>query len=119
MKKPTKKLQDQWNRKLAKAGFVDAENRENGMLKKWHSFYYQARFTPESFEERRRYFELATAWLNDGTFETGRHKTAWAHHCEGLSYREIAKLMKTNYDVIMALINRCQSDCGLRDHADY
>lgn len=117
MKKPSKALLDKWDKKLAKAGFVDCESRENGMLHKWHGPYWQARFTPETFEERRRYFELATNWLNEGTFETGRHKTAWAHHCEGLSYREIAKLMKTNYDVIMGLVNRCQAECGLREHA--
>jgi hypothetical protein len=116
VKKPTKKLQQLWDRKLAKAGFEDAEDRDNGMLKKWHDPYWRLRFTPESFEERRRYFELATDWLNNGTFETGRHKTAWAHHCEGLSYRDIAKLMKTNYDVIMALVQRCQREAGLRPH---
>lgn len=117
--KKFKKLQEKWYKKAAKAGHEEIESLDEAeRLKKWHCAYIQARFTPQTFEERRRYFELASNWLNEGTFETGRHKTAWAYHCEGLSYREIAKLMKTNYDVIMALVNRCQKDCGLREHVN-
>ncbi len=115
MKKPSEALIAKWDKKLAKAGFDDIEQRDNKeRLKKWHSHYIQARFTPEEYEERRRYFELATHWLNNGTFENGRAKKAWELHTEGLSYREIAKVMRTNKDKINTWINQSQQESGLR-----
>lgn len=114
MKRPSKALLAKWDKKLAKAGFVDQESRETELMHKHHDVYWRLRFTPESFEERRRYFELATRWLHDGTFETGRHKTAWSHHCEGLSYREIAKLMKLDKMKVSEMLRRCQQESRLR-----
>ena len=74
MKKPSKKLIDAWDKKLAKAGFVDAEDRANGLLKRWDSSYYQRRYTPQTFQAKARYYELATIFYNDGFFENGREK---------------------------------------------
>lgn len=114
MKRPSKALVAKWDEKLKKAGFVEIENRENGLLNVWADHYWRARYTPESFEERRRYFELATDWLNTGTFETGRHKTAWKWHADGLSYRDIGLKMGITKDVVQPLIQRCQREAGLR-----
>lgn len=115
MKKPTKALIAQWDRKLAKAGFVDVEQRDSEeRLKAWHDSYFRCRYTPESFEAKRKYFELATNWLAEGTFETGQHKRAWKLHAQGLSYREIGKRLKLDKMVIQVMIQRCQHESGIK-----
>lgn len=115
MRKPTKALIAQWDRKLAKAGFVDAEERDsNENMKRWHDFYFRRRYTAETFEAKQRYFELATDWLNSGTFENGTAKKAWSMHAEGLSYREIGAKLGFSKDKAQIVIQQCQRDSGLR-----
>lgn len=121
MKKPNKKLLDTWDKKLAKAGFVDAEARGTGLLKRWDSAYYQNRYTPMEFLAKERYYSLARQHLEEGYFENGTHKLIWQLHTDGLTYREIAaKLKKTvkgtiNKDIVNEVVVRCRKEAGIRN----
>lgn len=71
--------------KLEEEGFEDAEKDEK-YLKEWHSHYFQARYSPDTFEAKRAYFSTAEKFLqNLKTWEC-----IWSLHTEGLSYREIS-----------------------------
>jgi hypothetical protein len=45
---------------------------------------------------RQTYYRMAEHFLNDYTFPSSEYRFIWKHHSEGLSYREIVKLMNTN-----------------------
>lgn len=114
MKKPKptsfKKLQEIWYKKAAKAGFVDIEqNDDEERLKKWHSTYMQQRYTPQMYAAEERYYQLATDYLTNGTFDTATHKKIWELHTEGWTFRKIATVVKTSVWTISMVVGKYRS----------
>ncbi len=93
-----KKLQAKWYKRLKREGFVDIEdvNSEREMLKEWHSLYFLSRYDVQRFEAKKRYFELATQFLESHVFDTSREKAIWAQYAAGESVRTIAKSRRTS-----------------------
>lgn len=88
-----KTLQTEWYRKLEDMGFVDIENNSNGLLKAWHSSYFQIKYNPDVFSKKQEYYELACVFLHNHEFESSKEKIVWSLHSQGMSLRAIAKEM--------------------------
>lgn len=97
-----KSLRAKWYLKLKEAGFEDIEDTESPreFLKEWHSTWFQTHYTPESFKEKHRYFQMRTYFSKTHTFTSELEERVWCLHCEGLSYREIAKMTESNKDTV-------------------
>lgn len=110
MSKPSKKLQDIWNKKLLKSGFVDAETSHYSepWLKRWDSYYALNKLDrpgglasdkfpgidTKRFRSKREYYRLAEHYANAHIFQSVFCKLVWTNHSEGLSIREIVKIMQ-------------------------
>lgn len=116
MKQPSKKLIAEWDKKLARAGFVDAEDRNNGLLTRWDDQYYHRRYTPEAFAAKQTYFQLCTDFLNTGKFESQLDKRVWQMHCEGLTRREIAKAVKKNHVSVHYIVIKYEQEAGIKPY---
>lgn len=133
--KPSKALQDEWDKKLKDSGFEDIETKK-GMLKSWSSDIVQKRranrnnathyqkgskntviiqdpnkVTATAIEAQQTYYLYAGYFLNDYTFDSEFDKTIWTYHSEGISYREIVKLLKgvkieMNKDSVNKIVER-------------
>lgn len=115
MRKPSKKLIETWDKKLAKAGHVEIEDRDTGMLKTWSDHYFRRRYSPEAFAAKQRYYELCTDWLNDGFFDTGTEKEIWDMHSNGLTLVEIAAKVKMSKTKVNEIIFKIRKQAGIRD----
>ncbi len=111
--KKFKELQQKWYAKLAKSGFVDAEDtkQEHVPLKAWHNFYFTRRYTPLTFEAKRKYFDTAAQWGAAHIFDSPKDKEIWSLHCEGDSIREIEKKLKVYKDLVHSTIVRLREAC--------
>ncbi len=96
-KTPFEILRDKWYRKLAKkTDFVDIEQDEDN-LKQWsrgvfgraHNRTYQG-----GWQARAEYYQLADRFLLEYKFETELQKVMWEYHSNGLTDREIARVLK-------------------------
>ena len=116
MKQPSKKLIQQWDKKLAKAGFEDAESRETGLLHRWDDMYYRRRYTEQTFAAKQRYYQLCTNFLNDGHFESELDKRVWTLHSEGLSRREIAKKVRKNFVTVHYIVVKYEQEAGIKPY---
>lgn len=90
-----KKLQKEWYDKLKSNGFEDIESPQNGLLKVWHSHYFQNHFNVELYEAKLNYFTTAGRFLNAFTFASQLDRSIWAAHTEGKTIRAIAKALQT------------------------
>lgn len=110
-KKDFQKLQKKWYNKLARTGFKDVENVfvKGEPLKHWDSSEFQRYFSPSSFSERQRYYELASQLLHDFKFKTSADKTVWEMHTQGISQRQIAKKMGLHYNTVCRIIKKYAS----------
>jgi hypothetical protein len=86
------KLQKEWQKKLVKSGFEDAEQDEDN-LKFWSNQFVVQR-SLDSFESKQEYYYLATQFLNDHEFATRRERVIWEYHANGMSYLDIIKTLK-------------------------
>lgn len=93
-KKPSslKELQDKWYKKLEKSGFQDIESDEDN-LKVWSSVFF-ARHSIEQIQAKQAYYQMATNFLEDNNFENKRDRIIWEYHANGISYRDISKVLK-------------------------
>lgn len=102
-----RKLQADWDRKLKDSGFEDIEDRNapGEPLRAWHSSYFQCRYTPEEFQAKREYFDLAQNFLHTGFFSddlldyfeiVDQDKRVWELHVEGHPIREIARQLRVS-----------------------
>ncbi len=90
MKKTTfNKLKDAWYKKLAKSGFVDVE-RDEVYLKRNVSTIDYRRVT---WESQADYYHMTTHFLNDYAFKNNRQRNIWEYHSNGISTRDIAKIL--------------------------
>lgn len=101
-----KKLQREWDEKLKKSGFQEIENRENGLLKVWHSYHFQKQ-DQGRIESQSLYYEKAWEFFHRHPFKDLLELRIWELHCEGLSLRQIAKELRLKtcraYKVICVL----------------
>jgi hypothetical protein len=94
-----KTLQQQtkiWYKKLKKSGFDDIEQDEF-YLKKWSNRFENlaASNDPEHwFKPKQDYYYYATQFANTYKFKSNKEKLIWEYHSNGISMREIAKLLK-------------------------
>lgn len=86
------KLKKVWYKKLAKSGFEDIEtNKEK--LKVWSNRFTQQK-SVDSREAKEQYYHMATSFLNSYKFSSQIEKIIWEYHTEGISGRDIAKILK-------------------------
>lgn len=109
------KLQAEWYLKIKQSGFEDIEDVKspNEFIKVWHSSYFQTRYSPNEFEEKREYYDRARAFLEDQMqgleyilFGKQLERTIWELHSEGLSLREIAREVGVNKDKVQNIVKR-------------
>lgn len=89
--KDFKKLKDQWYKKLKEEGFEDIEH-ANGRLK--HApVDNPVDYLRLLYSGRPEYYELATRFLNEYDFDNELERIIWEYHTNGLSRREIFKVL--------------------------
>ena len=112
MKAP-KKLVEKWEKILAKHGLEDLED-SKGRLKSWHSFKFQAQFSPEEFSERTTYFNQCEDLLRSYTFSRPIERKIWEYHTQGLSVREVSKAIngRLDWSSVAKIIKRIKRSNG-------
>lgn len=110
-KKELQKLQKKWYNKLAKSGFKDIENIfvPNEPLRHWDSIEFQRYFTPATFTEKQRYYELAGQLLYDFKFRKSRDKEIWRMHTQGIAQHKIAKAVDLSITTVNKIIKKYAS----------
>lgn len=102
-----KQLRDKWDKKLKDSGFKDIENSHpDRQLKHYDSIEFQRYYTPDAFEAKRRYFELAGHLLHEHKFRSQKHKDIWELHCQGKQFPEIARKFRTTTMRIYRIIKQ-------------
>ncbi len=99
-------LQRTWYKKLAKTGFVDAENtdkRKEDMLLQNTQRRLQ-RYGTERRLALQRYYELAGHFYWDFKFDTSREKRVWEMHSQGLTGYEIAQKLGMSKSVVYRMV---------------
>ena len=102
-----------WYKKLESSGFEDAE-RDEYRLKQYSAKFNQAAVR-NSLEAKTEYYSMARRFMYDFKFESYLDKIVWEYHTNGISYRNIVRLLKNvkvsitpNKDNINAIINRLE-----------
>jgi hypothetical protein len=94
-KKQFNKLQVKWDKKLKKSGFIDLEPIRNGRLTNTtESNGVLDKRRDNRWEAEAEYYRLATYFLNDYEFESNFQRIIWEYHANGISYRNIVKILK-------------------------
>jgi hypothetical protein len=99
--KEFKKLEAKWYKKLKKEGFNDIEENESEYIIRPPYHYITDNRVFSSIEERRNHFNakqyyyyMANQFLNTYKFKNNRERNIWEYHVNGISYRDITKLLK-------------------------
>lgn len=89
--KALKKLTDKWYAKLAKSGFKDIEETKYKYpgLKEWATSI-QFQYSPQTYVERERFYQLATQLLHEDVWLTRKDKKMWGLYCGGMSFINMA-----------------------------
>lgn len=85
-------LQAKWDKKLAKNGFTDIEQRD-GRLKIHETtrFYNMSEIRKESSEQ---YYRLASFFYHEHNFINEKQKLVWFYHSNGITIRDIVKKLR-------------------------
>ncbi len=86
------KLKKVWYKKLKKDGFVDIERDENTIEK--YSSVFNRELSYVEASGRLTYYTMATSFLHDYDFPSELDRIIWEYHSNGISYRNIARLLK-------------------------
>ncbi len=88
-----KQIAKKWNKKLVKSGFDDKEDFGSikETLKDYHNHHFTLKYTHAEFEEKRRYYELATQLVHEYPFKLCKDRDIWIGHIDGLTEIEISK----------------------------
>lgn len=106
--KKFKGLRVSWYKKLKENGFIDIEEADRDTLQQWDCAYYQNRYTPDEFQAKQRYYELAGRLLHiENEFWTDKEKSIWRLHSEGLTIREIAVIVEVKVWEVHRVLKRC------------
>lgn len=106
--KKFKQLNKEWASKLKDSGFRDIEPNEDTLAP------YSTRFLRHPhyvWELRLAYYSMCEAFLQKYTFKSEYEKVIWEYHANGLSEREIAKVLppikgkKRHYSTIWNVIS--------------
>lgn len=90
--KEFKELQREWTKKLKKSGFEDIEQDEDH-LKSW-SYEFFREYDENKFKAKEEYYNMASEFFNNYHFENSTDKFVWFQHSEGVSIRDIVKMLK-------------------------
>lgn len=90
--KTLSQLKREWYAKLRKSGFEDIEQNES-KLKRWSSSSFKY-YPGQLAQIKQEYYYMATHFLHDYKFETPLESAIWEYHANGISAREIAKILK-------------------------
>lgn len=103
-----KKLQALWYKKLEKSGFKDIEDFDmpGKPLHHWDGMEIQSKHTPEQFQEKQRYYELAGQLYYSHGFDSERDKRVWCLHSEGLSSKAIARMCRMKYYRVQQIVKK-------------
>lgn len=85
------KLKKLWYKKLEKSGFKDIEQDEDN-LKVWTIKLSTSQY--KNGPEKQTYYYMASQFLNTHEFKNHIDRIIWEYHCEGISYRNISKLLR-------------------------
>ena len=83
------KLQKIWYKKLKDSGFKDIEHSSGALDRS----YTKSKRTQVEIEVIQHYYSMASALLNNHTFEDHIEKVIWEYYSEGMSAREIAETL--------------------------
>jgi hypothetical protein len=84
-------VQKKWYKKLKDEGFKDIEYHDQSLKKETQS--KNSIRDPIKRAAVEEYYYLAYHFLNDGNFETELDRIIWVYHTEGISVRNISKLL--------------------------
>lgn len=106
------KLQKKWYAKLKKSGFEDAESDEYN-LKVWSSVFFAHRSISQ-IQAKQAYYQMATNFLVDYKFENERDKIIWEYHSNGMSVRDIGKVLRKvgirmNFMTVWRVVNKMRA----------
>lgn len=102
-------LQAKWYAKLKKGGFEDIEAPGRDLLKKWDSFHFREKYSPISFANKERYFQLANQLVHELPFLNKVDKKIWQLHADGATWGEIAKQVGYNWRTVAKKIKHYAS----------
>lgn len=85
------RVRDVWYKRLKDEGFVDIEH-SDGSINSGVPRGISGQ-DPELRELTEEYYNMATQFLNDHEFESELDKVIWEYHTNGLSPRNIAKVL--------------------------
>jgi hypothetical protein len=102
--KEFRELEKKWYSKLSKKGFKDIERtdrvgKENQRLKTDVMENIMHFYTVDQFNIKQEYYRTAGLFLHEHKFKSAKEKKIWALHSEGLSIRDIIKLLKSKGQV--------------------
>ncbi len=100
-----KALTKEWYAKLKAEGFNDIEDVTSAReyIKNWSTrFHFQ--YTPEEFQEKQEYYEIASnflhsydfAWIPGASLVNWCDREIWRLHVEGVPYRKISEELSKN-----------------------
>lgn len=90
--KPSQKLINEWYGKLKDSGFEDIEKYEYSTYSMTDSLDKQ-KLHADVWQAKQEYYLLASRFLDETEFDNEREKIIWTYHSEGLSIRNIAKIL--------------------------
>ncbi len=85
-------LKATWYAKLEKSGFEDAERDEYTL--RFSSSKFNTDETARNYYAKLEYYTMAGKFLHDHKFVSNLEKVIWEYHVNGISARNIAKLLK-------------------------
>lgn len=86
-----------WYDKLKASGFEDIETPEGFLKQNSASKFLSKKAIRSEGRSKEEYYYMATKFLHDYKFENEMEKVIWEYHANGISYRDISKLMKEVY----------------------
>lgn len=112
MKKPSKTLQAEWDKKLKESGFNDIEQRYGDVyyLKQYDAHYFQSRYSPDRFTANETYYRDARHRMWTFQFRDKHDKIVWWLHANGLSNSEIGKILKFSKNKIQTDVVRLKRE---------
>lgn len=114
MNRPSKELMAEWEEKLAKSGFKDAECVDDKeKLNRWDSFYFGARYNELTYNAKDAYFNWAYNVLQTYDFKTIQDKAMWYLHSEGYSLSEIAGAIGSKKNRVYTGINKIKEEAKI------
>lgn len=85
-------LKKVWYKKLEKSGFQDIEQDEFNL--KQYSFRITQAAVRRSWHASSEYYYMADQFLHNFKFKNNLERIIWEYHANGISMRDIAKLLK-------------------------